>query len=166
MGKRAILAKTFWLIVAAMFLAPPAAAQTDEAGFIAAMRQFADATAGQQVGSGRPADKVLYFGRNPGGEIIVTSIVALAPGAAWDSPPQDEHPLIAAMRCRGSSPANNSHPDPADIAYARTTGVPVFIVGEWQEPAIVWEVVWVDGQARTRAIDTEGHPGPWQIPAS
>src|ERR1043166_655325 len=130
------------------------------------MRRFADITAGRQVGGGAPADKVLYFGRRPDGTIIVTSIMALAPGGAWEAPPPDEHPLIPAMRCRPARPGNNSRPDPNDIAYARTIGVPVFIVGEWARPAVVWEVVWLEGQARVRAVDRQGHPGPWQIPAS
>ncbi len=161
------MVKTMVAALAAILLAvaagqSPALAQPDDAGFVRTMRQFADITGGQQTRGGQVMDKVLAFGRNAAGDIVVTAMLVLPPGAEWVEPPPG---AVAVMRTRTSTPNNNSAPDPADLAYAQSTGVRLFIVGEWVRPPVIWEVARQGGQARTREINAQGAAGPWRTPA-
>ena len=84
--------KTMLAALAAILLAvlagqSPALAQADDAAFVRTMRQFGDITGGQQTRGGQVMDKVLAFGRNAAGEIIVTAMLVLPPGADWVDPP-------------------------------------------------------------------------------
>ncbi|HEX8526662.1 hypothetical protein [Allosphingosinicella sp.] len=137
----------------------PAAAQPDDSAFLRSMREWAEATSGVPVGNGTPADKIIFFGRNRGGELVVATIAALAPGGAWGDPAEG---AVAALRTRAAaSPA----PYPDDLAFAARSGIPVFIVGEWQTPPMVWEVRRQGTGAHYREVGAGGAPGPWRSPA-
>jgi|GEM_PF-1780527 len=142
----------------------PALAQADDVGLLQEMRGFGNITSGQRVGDGKRADKILMFGRNAQGNIVVTEIQALALGGDWVEPKDG---AIAIMRTRASRAHNNDAPDPADMDYVRRTGARVFIVGEWSKPPVIWEIARQDGQVRWRSIDGAAHAGPWRaVPAA
>jgi hypothetical protein len=153
----------FALAAGLLALAAPAFAQPgDDSALLRTVRVVADATSGQRIGNGTVADKVVYFGRNTAGEIVVTSVAALAPGA-----PAAEAPAgaIALLRTRAATPGGNAAPDPADLALARATGIAVFIVGEWRSPPVVWELLRQSGEVRIRDVDAQGSAGAWRAPA-
>jgi hypothetical protein len=153
----------FALAAAVLASSVPALAQPrDDATLLRTVRTVADATSGQRIGNGIVADKVVYFGRNARGEIVVTSVAALAPGA-----PAAEAPAgaIALLRTRAATPGGNQAPDPADLALARTTGIAIFVVGEWRSPPIVWEVLRQGAELRIRDVDARGVAGAWRAPA-
>jgi hypothetical protein len=152
------LAAAWWL--AAEVQAP---AQTgDEVTLLRTMRAIGDATSGQRLASGAAVDKVVYFGRNGQGQIVVTSVAVLAPGADGLEPPAG---TIALVRTRAATAGGNEAPDPADLALARRTGIPIFIVGEWRTPPVIWEVRVQDAGIRIRDVDSQGVPGPWRTSA-
>jgi hypothetical protein len=155
------LIKLILALALAAIAAPVAAQGTDEVRLLRTVRAIGDATAGQTIGSGQAADKIVFLGRGAGG-IVVTSVAALVPGAPWVDPPAG---AIAALRTRASSPAGNQAPAPADIAFVRTTGLRVFIVGEGESPPAVRELARQGQDVRVRAIDPRGAAGPWQAPA-
>lgn len=145
----------------ATIAAPGAAQSADEVALLRSVRAIGDATAGQRIGGGRAADKIVYLGLS-GGRIVVTSVAALVPGGEWVDLPGG---TIAVLRTRASTPGNDSAPDPADLAYALRTGVRIFIVGEWASPPEILEIARRDGEARVRGIDARGVAGPWRAPA-
>jgi len=147
------------IAIAALALATPALGQSDR-DLLRTIRAFGDGTAGQSTGGGAAADKVVVLGRQSG-QIIVTAIGASLP----DQWPEAAPGTFAILRTRASTPANNSAPAPADIAYVRRTGLRVFIVGEWARPPVIWEVARQGSQIRVRAIDAEARPGPWRAAA-
>jgi hypothetical protein len=150
------------LALALAAIAATAAAQgADEARLLRTVRAIGDATAGQTIGNGQAADKIVFLGRGAGG-ILVTSVAALVPGAPWVDPPAG---AVAALRTRAAAPAGNQAPDPADLAYVRTTGLRVFIVGEGETPPAIRELARQGQDVRVRAIDRRGAAGPWQAPA-
>jgi hypothetical protein len=143
---------------AALALATPALAQSDDA-LLRTIRDFGNGTAGQDVGGGA-ADKVLMLGRQRG-QIVVTGMGA-SPADQWPAAPAG---TFAILRTRVSTPGDNSAPDPADVAYVQRTGLRVFIVGEWADPPVIWEVARESRQVRVRTIDAEARPGPWRAAA-
>jgi len=144
------------IAIAIAVLAVPAAAQSaDDAALLRSVRAIGDATAGQRIGAGQAADKVVFLARN-GGRIVVTSVAALVPGADWVDPPAG---AIAVLRTR-AAPS-----DLADLAYARRTGLAVFIVNEAATPAAILEIVRHGEIVRLRDIDQRGLAGPWRAPA-
>ena len=163
-GRRGAAAgRIAFLLAAALLIAVPATAQPgDDTVLLRTMRAVGDATSGQRVGNGAPADKVVYFGRNGRNEIVVTSVAALAPGAPVAAAPAG---AIALIRTRAGTANAHAGPDPADLALARDTGIGVFIVGEWRTPPIIWEVRRQGADIRWREIDHLGVAGPWRAPA-
>lgn len=144
----------FALAIAA--IAAPAAAQSaDHAALLRSVRAIGDATAGQRIGAGQAADKVVFLARS-GGRIVVTSVAALVPGADWVDPPTG---AIAVLRTRAGVSA------PADVAYAERTGLSVFIVNETATPPTIQEISRQGGAVRRREIDARGLAGPWRAPA-
>jgi len=143
------------LTLAAAFA--PAGAQGDER-LAGEMRQIADATSGVTIAEGAAADKVVYFRRRGDGELIITGIAALAPGASLDEVPSG---AIAVLRTRASTANGNVAPAPGDFELARRSGVPVFIVGEWRTPPVVWEVRSGGETVSWREIGADGAPGAW-----
>jgi hypothetical protein len=134
-------------------LAVPAAAQgADDAALLRSVRAIGDATAGQRIGAGQAADKVVFLARN-GGRIVVTSVAALVPGADWVDPPAG---AIAVLRTRAAAS------DPADLAYAQRTGLSVFIVSEAATPPAIVEISRQGRSVRLRDIDARGLAGPWR----
>jgi hypothetical protein len=153
--------RKFGLFAAALLsMAAPAAAQSgDETILVRTARAIGDATAGQRVGNGAAADKVVYLGRNGQGTIVVTSIAALVPGGDASAPPAG---AIAMVVTRASSANGNQTPIPADVALARSAGLPIFIVGEWATPPVLWELLRQGDAVRVRDVDAAGHAGPWR----
>ncbi len=147
------------IAVATLMLATPALAQSDR-DLLRTIRSFGNGTAGQSVGGGTPADKVIVLGRQSG-QIVVTA----TGGALPEQWPEAAAGTFAILRTRAATPAGNSAPAPADIAYVRRTGLRVFIVGEWARPPVIWEVARQRSQVRIRAIDAEARPGPWRTAA-
>lgn len=137
----------------------PASARIDDSDMLEAMRAFADITSGELVGDGKPADKLIFFGRTARGDLRTIGIQALALGGEWAEPMQG---AIAIMRTRASTSNGNKAPEQADLDYVRRTGIPVFIVGEWSAPSPIWQIVRHSGQVRWREIDARAEAGPWQ----
>jgi hypothetical protein len=151
------------LAMSALAMPLEAVAQPDDGVEIArSMRQFGDLTSGQRIGGGEVADKVLAFGRNTGGELVVTQIEILAVGGEWNELPAG---AVAAMRTRVSTSEGNSRPEQADLDLAVRAGIPIFIVGEWSSPPVIWEIRREGTGAAVREIDSEGVAGPWRTPA-
>jgi hypothetical protein len=152
-----MLKRFLFVLIAALALGAPALAQDGDTGLLRTIRAIGDATSGQRVNGGAAADKVVYLGRR-GAIYVVTSIAALAPGGEGVDPPAG---AVAVLRTRAATPGGNAAPDPADLALARRTGLPIFIVGEWRTPPMIWQVA----AGRYREIDGEGRAGPWRTPA-
>ena len=149
------------LALAAIAALAPAAAQQPADNLPAEMRRMADALNGVRVGTGTRADKVVYFGRNAQGALLVAGIAALAPGAPLEEIPGS---AIAAMRTRSATPNGNAAPDPADFRLAARATVPVFIVGEWSNPPVLWEIRRQGSGTAFRQIDARGVAGAWAPP--
>jgi hypothetical protein len=145
------------LALAVLVTAVPALAQADDPALLRGARSLGNDVSGLAIGHGAIGDKALFLGRR-GGEVLITGLVALVPGGELVEPTGNP---IAVVRTRSSAPGGNGAPDPADFAYAARTGVPLFIVGEWRSPPLIWEVV----GARYREIDGAGAPGPWRSPS-
>ena len=150
---------TFGLMVAlALLTGVPATAQGDD--FVREMRRFADITAGQATGSATPVDKLLSFGRRDG-TTIVTSI-GIARPHEW---PDFGQGAVAVMRTRTSGADDNRIPPPDDFDFVRRTGMRLFVVGEWSEPAAMWEIAREDGgEMRFRQIGPDGVAAAWRVP--
>jgi hypothetical protein len=146
----------FPVAIAIAALAAPAAAQSvDEAALLRSVRAIGDATAGQRIGAGQAADKIVFLARSSG-RIVVTSVAALVPGGDWVDPPAG---AIAVLRTRTAAS------DPADLAYAQRTGLSVFIVSEAASPPAILEISRQGNSIRLREIDARGLPAPWRAPA-
>jgi hypothetical protein len=137
----------------------PASAQGDDREMLRTMRAFAEITSGQRVGGGQSADKLLTFGRNASGEIVVTGIRALAEGGEIGEPPEG---AVSIMRTRATSSSRKGPPDPADLAFVKRTGIRAFIVGEWSRPPTMFEIERQGDQVRWRKIGADSKAGPCQ----
>jgi hypothetical protein len=150
-------------LAAAIAWQGPASAQADDGGMLRTMRAFAEITSGQKVGGGQSADKLLAFGRNASGEMVVIEIRALAEGGEIGEAPEG---AVAIMRTRARSSSKKGPPDPADLAFVKRTGIRAFIVGEWSRPPAMFEIEREGGQVRWRRIGADSKAGPWQaLPA-
>lgn len=143
------------------FAAAPAAAQGD-ARMAGEMRGTADAISGVTIGGGAAADKVVYFTRGRDGALVVSGIAALVPGGPLNDVPAES---AAALRTRAASSNGGTAPEPADFALARSNAIPLFIVGEWRTPPMLWELRRQnDGSVVWREIGADGTPGAWTAP--
>ncbi len=138
----------------------PALSQPGGDDLARSMRTFGNITSGQRIGGGAAADKVMWFGRRADGELVVTRIEALPLGGPWGELPPG---VVAVMRTRASTPGNAA-PEAADVDLARSGNIPVFIVGEWRSPPVIWEVRAEGAAVRVREIDDQGAPQPWRAP--
>jgi hypothetical protein len=157
----AMLKRILLALVVMLALQPPAAAQADDVNLLRTMRALGDATSGQRVNGGQIADKVVYLGRR-GATYVVSSIAALVPGGEGVEPPAG---TVAVLRSRSATPGGNAAPAPGDVALALRTGLPIFIIGEWRTPPVIWEVVRQGTAVRYRELDPQGVAGPWRAPA-
>jgi hypothetical protein len=146
-----------FLAAALLAAAVPAAAQSTES-LAREMREMADSVSGVRVGTGAPADKVVFFGRDPEGHLLITGVAALAPGAPLEGVAEG---AIAVLRTRASA---SPTPAAADLQLAQSANVPVFIVGEWRTPPVVWEIRRQEGGLAYREIDARGGAGAWTTP--
>ncbi len=150
-----------YLTAFALIAAMPASAQGDD-GLTREMRGFADVTAGQETGSATPVDKLLRFDRRDG-QVFVTSMAVAAPDE-WPDLPEGG---VALMRTRMAAGNGNRLPPDADFDFVRRTGRRLFVVGEWVQPAPMWEIIReADGGIRFRPVGADGTPGPWQTPTT
>ena len=146
-------------VVAAMALGlaiSPATAQpppTDE--LVEMIQAIAPATVRARTGGERPAEKAVAIGRRDG-QLVITTMYALW-SHQWEDPPEG---TVAVMRTRASS--SSGGPEPADLDYARRTGVRLFIVGEWADPPPIWELEREGEGVRVRQFDGQGAPGAWR----
>jgi len=156
-----------WLpaALAAAFLAAPLLAQSDDPALFRTVRAIGDATSGQRIAGGGAADKVVLFGRRAGGDIVITTVQALAPGGSGSGIILDGG-TIGLIRTRAATPGANAAPDPDDFALARRAGFLVFIVGEWRTPPVIWQIATQGDTVRWRELDARGRAGPWQVPPS
>jgi hypothetical protein len=119
------------------------------------VRGFADATAGIPGPSG--ADKVLMFERRPSGELTLAGLAMIqAKDGSIAAPPS----TAAILRTRSKNAEQKKRPDAEDRRFARSFGIPVFILGEWAKPATLWEI---DPAApmQFRSIAADGTAGNW-----
>ncbi|HMJ92549.1 MAG TPA: hypothetical protein VK472_00470 [Allosphingosinicella sp.] len=147
-------------LIASLAWQSSAAAQADDGGMLLEMRGFAAMTSGQRVGGGQAADKLLAFGRNASGEVVVIEIRALVPGGELGDPPEG---AIAIMRSRTTSSSKKGPPDLADLAFVRRTGMRTFILGEWSRPPAMFEIARDGEQVRWRKVGADAKAGPWQM---
>lgn len=123
-------------------------------------RAIADATAGQEFGNG-PGDKMVFFS-GTGDQTRIIAIGALATGEAL--PPEVPEGAEAVLRTRAAGGARA--PDPADIEWARRTGLTVYVAGEWSTPPALWQISREGGAVQMREIDRRGRAGAWQPAAA
>jgi hypothetical protein len=141
--------------------AAPAVAQ-DDARAAREMRDVANSVSGVRIGGGAAADKVVYFRRGERGALVVSGIAALVPGGPLSDVPAES---AAALRTRATSSNGGTAPEAADFALARSNAVPLFIVGEWRTPPVLWELQRrSDGSVVWREIAADGTPGAWTAP--
>lgn len=124
------------------------------------VREIADGLAGVTINDGKVADKIVYLGRDSKGEVVINGIAAVAPGTNEGIEPPDK--TIAIVRTRASTSNNNMAPELADERLAMCRNLPVFIIGEWAKPPIVWEIRRVSSGITSRTIDAQGKPGDWR----
>jgi hypothetical protein len=135
--------------------APPSA----EEAIAAQVRGFADPTADLKLPGHEQDDKVLFLGRNDKGEAMVVGLGLLPAG---QTPDELAPGTLALLRTRRSSPRGNTVPDPVDVALAAKTGVPLFVVGLWHKPSVIWEILPGANGAQIRTIDAKGVAGSWR----
>lgn len=120
------------------------------------VRAVADATVGEKLGDGSPADKIIYLGMKEGGILVVTGIAVRYP----DQPINPPAGCIAAIRVRNPK-YRAITPGSGDSAEADRVGIPLFLRGEWSSSPNLWEIAKWDGNIMLRTIDAEAKPGGW-----
>jgi hypothetical protein len=148
-----------WIVAMAAAAPAPAAPPSGEDAIAAQIRGFADPTADLKLPGHEQDDKVLFLGRNDKGEPVVLGLGLLPAG---QTPDELAPGTLALLRTRRSSPHGNSVPDPVDVALAAKTRVPLFVVGLWRKPPVIWEIRPGASGAQLRTIDAKGVPGSWQ----
>ncbi len=157
------------LFLAALAADPGAAPSSTAAAAVAPiadtdLREFV-AIAGRKV-AGRPvngpiasADKVLLIARDDKGFPVVAVSTGFPARQSLPAPPPS---TLAVVRLRQRYETPVPGPSANDLAFAAANRMPLFVIGEWARPAPMWEVAWVDGAVRYRAIGDVGEIGPWQ----
>ena len=157
------------LLVQSIAPLPPAAPAAPEVAAPAPvadadLREYAAIVGRKAVGKpvGGPygtADKVLLLARNDKGYPLV--------GASFGYPVRDTLPpppdgTLAVVRLHQKPSTIVPGPTDDDRAFVAANRLPLFVIGEWQRPAPMWEVAWLDGAVRIRSIGEVGEIGPWQ----
>ncbi len=158
------------LVLFAALAADPVAAPVAPATAVAApiadtdVREFV-AIAGRKV-AGRPvsgpiasADKVLLIARDDKGFPVIAVSTGFPARQSLPAPPPS---TLAVVRLRQRYETPVPGPSANDLAFVSANRLPLFVIGEWARPAPMWEVAWVDGAVRYRAIGDVGEIGPWQ----
>lgn len=157
------------LLVQSIAPLPPAAPAAPEVAAPAPvadadLREYAAIVGRKAVGKpvGGPygtADKVLILARDDKGYPVV--------GASFGYPVRDTLPpppdgTLAVVRLHQKPSTIVPGPTDDDRAFVAANRLPLFVIGEWQRPAPMWEVAWLDGAVRIRSIGEVGEIGPWQ----
>lgn len=140
-----------------LMLASAALSETGPTDLGLEVRGFADITSGVPTSKGR--DKVLFFSRNASGELVVSEIALVPSKGANLSPPADS---AGVLRTRTANSKKKRQPDAEDLRFASAFSIPVFVLGEWSKPAMLWEIDSVSRPLRFRAIAANGISGSWQ----
>ena len=157
------------LLVAALAADPvstPPAAPVSAASPVADtdLREFA-AIAGRKVvgravgGPYANADKVLLIARDDKGYPMVAASIGFPVRQSLPTPPAT---TLAVIRIHQRYETTIPGPTPDDLAFVAANKLPLFVIGEWARPAPMWEVAWIDGTVRYRAVGDVGEIGPWQ----
>jgi hypothetical protein len=135
-------------------------AQAEDATLLEPMRAFAGMIGGELAGDWKSGENIVTFSRSAEGALRTTGRpVPTAPGE-WAEP---EKGTVALMRTRPSSPDDISVPAAADLDFVGRTGIPVFIVGLWSTPPMMWQIARQDGRVQWREVDVDAKPGPWRM---
>jgi hypothetical protein len=120
------------------------------------MREFGQTAAAAPGPKG--ADQVLMFERDSAGQLTVAGL-ALVPDHDWQlSAPAS---TIAVMRSRSKNAEKKERPDAEDRRFASGQTFPIYVLGEWSNPATLWEIDPAAKPMRFRAIGEDGRPGDW-----
>ena len=125
------------------------------------VRAIGNDAAAQPAGTfaGQPADTLVVLKQGPY-EPTIAGTAAAPSGSVVEVQLDDE--AIALLRTRSNNNHDFNRPDEADIALVRAVDVPVFIVGVWNTPPLIWEVRVIGTRLAWRQIDRFGLVGPWQ----
>ena len=159
MLKRLVAALTAGLILAAAGQGP-AFAQAEDDTLLEPMRAFADMAAGNLEGDWKSGENVVPFIRSADGRLWTKGQPIPAAPGEWAEP---EAGTVALIRTRASRPADPSDPTDSDLHFVARTGIPVFVVGLWEKPPLMWQIVRRDGQALWRQVGPDSKPGPWRM---
>lgn len=135
-------------------MASAAYAGTQETAVSHFVRNVSDGTNASAPGS---ADWVV--GIETSGEEPIVSAIALLARDATEMPSLDTEQLI---RARRNNDAGKKRPDDTDLEFARKWGKPLYIVGTWKKPAVIWEISVEDGSVKWRTIGRDGSLGDWE----
>jgi hypothetical protein len=165
MGAKEILLMRLRLVaglLACSAVSGPLPAQpSDEPSLQFYVRTYGNDVAAEPSGTvdGFPADKLVVLKQGPYEPTVMGT--AVAPAGSVVTLQLDEN-AIALLRTRTSNSHDFNRPDEADIALAQAVDVPVFIVGEWNSPPLIWEVRLTGRRLAWRHVDRFGLVGPWQ----
>jgi hypothetical protein len=115
--------------------------------------QIAEATAGAKIQGNQHVEKVVTFGRNASGELVVTSLSALAPGQRPQIPSGTVGVIVVHF-------AGQCGPPLAGDDYAASQGVLDFVASSTGDH--LWEVATADGGAQVRSVEGPDRFGPWE----
>jgi hypothetical protein len=127
-----------------------AASAPDVYPFIAAI---AKVTAGAQIQGDQRFEKVVTFGRNASGELVVTTLEALNVGQRPQLPSGTLGVMIVHYQGQCGPPL-------ASDDYAASQGLLDFVVSSTGED--IWEVTASDGASEVRSVEGPGRFGPWE----
>lgn len=152
----------FLMVAALLLLAKPmniSAKDAKEPVPATQVREMADGLSGIRVNGNQVADKLVYLGHNAKGDLVVMGIAALTPGSDEGIEPVDG--AVAILRTRAATSNNNMAPEAADFALAKSSGLAVYIIGEWSDPPKLWQIKPMDGGIMVREIDRAGAVSAW-----
>ena len=127
------------------------------AGLGSQIWSFGEATAGAPA----PArtDKVLLFGKDADGKLILSGLAMVPEDTSVMTLPDN---ALAVLRTRTKNAEGNKRPDANDLRFARGKRIPVYIMGEWSKPPVLWEIDPTAKPLRFRTIARDGSAGAWQ----
>jgi hypothetical protein len=127
------------------------------------VREFIAVAARKQVGKPAyggigPVDKLMVIARGRGDFPEVMGSAGV-PERQQLMPPPDGS--VAMVRFRQSRDAVRPGPAAQDMDYVAAHKIPLFVIGEWNRSAPMWEVAWTGQHVQYRSIGDVGEIGPW-----
>lgn len=136
---------------------PPSVADADIREYVAII---ARKEAGKQSFGGiGPADKLIVIARSRTDFPEVLGSAGIPQRQQLMPPPEGS---VALVRFRQSRDPVLPGPSKADLDYAQTHKLPLFVIGEWSRALPMWEVAWTGSRVEYRSIGDTGEIGPWQ----